>query len=367
MSIPWCDNWSIYDDTAYFVSGKENRLYRADFTNRKYSCITLLRDFIDTWRCNPICHCYGDKIYLFPDMGHSIQVFHTQEGSIRYIPLDRGDKERFSIHKVWEEEQYLYCVSDTTASIYLVNTECDELEDVIRINDDNESINSYETLVVDGVVYAGATNCNTLYTLDLKNRSRNRYSIDGMEDGIGTLCFDGKDFILTGKKKEIVCWNNGNVKQVLTKFPKQFGIYSDWMPSFNTRLDLETKESKYPLFSRSIVVGKTIWLFPMVSSHIIEIDIETRKLELFSMPNDEDNMDAMNDKPVDLCIKYLLEYYKDNRFIGVFSIKTMRMFEIDTINNKAYEMSFTESNYQSNTEIELHSLFRELGLSNRYQ
>lgn len=358
--MEWSDNWSIWENKAYFVGGHDNRLYEVDMESQKYYCIGVLTG-IPEFRGNPICRRIDDRIILFPDIGKELLIFSMSNSGVKHISLDKENQERFSIHFSWVDGGKLYFVSDNVSVIYVVDLAKEQLERIIKINEEHELLNGYETNVVKDVLYVGAANKGVIYAVNLINDTIMTYEINELSSGIGTLRFDGDAFWITGKKKELIKWKPGETSQIIEGYSDCFGIYTNWISSFNTLIDNHVSEASNYLFRQSCLMGDYIWLIPFIASKIVRIDLKNGLVSSFDMPESEDDLTGLDGEWVDMCIKYVLEYYRENRYLGVYSIKTNRMFEIDASEGKANSVDFCKVR-KNGTGLELGWLFHEMGL-----
>lgn len=83
-----------------------------------------------------------------------------------------------------------------------------------------------------------------------------------------------------------------------------------------------------PLFHYSVAIRDYVWFIPFQTNEILYINKNTFEINVFSLI--EENHIEENIKKQLLNHKYLLEYVRDNRYIGLFSLKNRWIFEIDS-------------------------------------
>ena len=136
-----------------------------------------------------------------------------------------------------------------------------------------------------------------------------------------------------------------NKIKILNNFPTQFGMY-DFSKNSTGKVNNILDEYKFPIFLYSIVVGKSVWFIPYLTNKIIYIDQESFVLQVFEIEEENETKESILER-TDLCYKYLFEYVKDNRYIGLFSIKNNCILEIDTFEQrykyKQYDYCMSEA------------------------
>ena len=88
-------------------------------------------------------------------------------------------------------------------------------------------------------------------------------------------------------------------------------------------------DTKSALFEFSIAIGKYVWFIPDRSNDIIFIDKETYKVFMLELEEEQETKESIDNHLMDF--KFLLQYIRENRYIGIYSLKNRIVFEIDTI------------------------------------
>ena len=132
--------------------------------------------------------------------------------------------------------------------------------------------------------------------------------------------------------------------------------------SFLFYLHCEKEEYGVPLcptFLYSIMVGEYVWFIPYTTNKIIYINKKNYKLYSFEIEDENETRDTLLANL--LHHKYLLEYVKDNRFIGLYSLKNNRILEIDAkeLNYKWKDYTFSDKSLTQCCEINNNKLCRE--------
>ena len=170
-------------------------------------------------------------------------------------------------------------------------------------------------------------NKNKVCEFNLVTKDTYLYSITKEDAGINTICYDGNDFWLSGKTKEIFRWDKSkNKTYVFADFPQDFGKYQiDESGNF-----FISHEQVYdrPIFYDCVCMRNTIWFIPLYANQIIYIDKDTCKLSSFFIKEEEENKSTWLRK---LNLKYRLIYTQKNRYIVLYSYKYERYLKIDTM------------------------------------
>ena len=167
----------------------------------------------------------------------------------------------------------------------------------------------------------------TIYKFDCLTKNIQIYNLFEINDELNTICFDGEKFWLSGKQKRIYIWNEATEAAIsMDIIPKCFGVwnfngnYSDSLNYFNDALGM-------PLFINCVLGGQYVWFIPFQTNRIIYINKDTFQVKVFNIGDEDHTPDDI--KLQLLQHKYLLEYIKDGRYIGLFSLKNKWVFEID--------------------------------------
>lgn len=135
---------------------------------------------------------------------------------------------------------------------------------------------------------------------------------------------------MSGYSKDIYIWSKGDNKlERVNNFPRTFGIYN-----FETNdrpiLDCAMEVYELPAFGYSVVSGDYIWFIPGQTNKIVYINKVNYQLCTFEIEEENETRESLRLGRRSISTKYLLEYVRDGRYIGLFSLKHNRILEIDT-------------------------------------
>ncbi len=340
--LPWSDNWHIEDNKAWCIDGERNILYCLDLKLDEFIFLEKIpEETIDLYRMNPHCIKYKDFILCMPDRGNNIWIYQLKESQFQPIKIHNPNRVRVSITDFWQVDEKIYAVSNG-------------LKQVIEINIDDKRIDNYyslcnipdvdivKSIMVGTVIYSVCTTKNEIYWFDIKTNNSSKYYIKDVEGGFRTICFDGQNFWLSGYRKEIYVWNREkNSVNVLNAFPLLFGIYNIQTLGKDF-LDCETNVYDVPLFVQSVVLGQYIWFIPFYMNKVIYVDKDSFEIYEFEMEGEEESRTSLKTRR--LKIKFIMEYVKQERYIGIFSAKNNCIIEIDALEKKYEKKVFSVGN-----------------------
>lgn len=338
----WSDRWNIENNKIWFMAGSFDCLFCLDSETGETSFVDHIpADNVFTFRNHPRCIKINDVIVCLPDNGKDIWCYHISKCLWTTIPYKGTDGIRLSCNNAWYIQGKLYILS------------CG-MKQIIEVDLDKECINKYydfpaknesgftNGILVNGYIYIASSYPANIYKFDTSSKSIQKYTLHEIDDQIQTFCFDGDKFWLTGRCKAFYVWREETKKTLILKnIPDSFLIWN-FSGTYKKLLNHIRESEQSPLFVASILVNQYIWLIPFQTNEILYVDKETFDVKVFSIKEEiQTESDVKNQL---LRHKYLVEYVKDNRYIGLFSLKNKWVFEIDCkeLNYKilGYELSF---------------------------
>ena len=125
-----------------------------------------------------------------------------------------------------------------------------------------------------------------------------------------------------------------NLIMLIDDFPRDFGVYN-FNADCKDVLNCAINEFENPTFYNSVEIGDYIWFIPYETNKIIYVNKHTHKLKVLEVDEDIETKESiLASCQFSLTHKYLVEYVKDNRFLGLYSIKNACILEIDAIELK---------------------------------
>lgn len=337
----WSDNWWIEDDRAWFVAGAENILFSVNLMTNQCESATKIPDQSSSkFRLTPYCMKNGNDIFCMPDCGSSIWVYHLNTKSFTDIYINNPNNIRLSVCDFWLHENKIYAVSNG-------------LKQVIEINAVENRIENYYTLCNDGSItksikgresiYSVSGESCEIYEFNLITKTVTIHNLPDIKHKIFTVCFDGNKFWLSGYKKELYVWDKKeNTIEILDKFPKSFGSYN-FTKDTDGKVDCETDEYELPAFLYSVNVNGSVWFIPFQTNQILYWDRENKDIAALEVDEEIETKESLLGR-FSLSSKYIVEYIRYDRYLGLFSIKNNCILEIDTLEKKAKMKHYTLDN-----------------------
>ena len=327
------ENIEFEKNKAWFVDELKNILWCLDLETNKCEYIAQVPcSSSDKFRLHPKCIKNEDMVFCMPDKGDNIWVYDLKSFKFEDISIENIDKVRLLISDFWKYKNKLFAVSRG-------------LKKIIQIDMDKKVIDNYYTIgnlakgeltrsiMVGSVIYCLFDASNNIYQFNLETKEIVVDIIPKVEGGLYTICFDGSKFWLCGYHKEFYVWDKKtNSVEILTNFPKQFGIY-DFLGDKQDILDCETTIYETPTFAGSVSIGSYIWFIPCQTNEILYINKNTYKINVFKITSEDETRESLLKNYVNA--KYYTEYILGNRYIGLFSFNSNCIVEIDTLEKKS--------------------------------
>lgn len=333
----WGDNWWIEDDKAWFVCGQRNILCCSDMKTNKCELSVRIPDTSSSGRLTPFCIKYRNYIYCMPVYGRNIWIYDVDNGRFDEICINNPDKKSLFIRNFWEYGNKIYVVSCGLNQVVEINPLEKKIENYYPIGKSYSIGNSARA---GSAIYTLSEETDEIYRFDLETKEIFVHKLPETGRKFTNLCFDGEVFWLDGYRKEIYVWDkDDNTIKTIDGFPTDFGIYNfekdtDGIP------DCISDEYGLRIFLYSATVGQNVWFIPYQTNKIVYINKETCRLQAFEIEEENETKESILAR-TGLSYKYLIDYVKDDRYIGLYSIKNNCILEIDTAELK-YEYKHYE-------------------------
>ncbi|MCI8982145.1 MAG: hypothetical protein HFG78_07025 [Hungatella sp.] len=322
----WSDGWHLEDNKAWFMAGSMNLLFYLDRNTNETSLISKIPlDRMCAFRQYPKCVKLKDKLICLPDNGIDIWIYHLFDNSWSKICLDNPKGVRITCSKAWVIQEKLYILSLGLKKII----EIDIINEKIECNHDlriDENIQITDSVLVDNCIYIIGFYPVKIYKFNTSDSKIEVFNLSTINDKIHTICYDGEKFWLSGRRKKIYLWDKAEKIIILNKLPDSFGILN-FDGRYKHLLNYKENHEDMPLFFSSIFVGNYIWLIPFQTNEILFINKDTYEINILKM--EEENQSEESLKTQLLNHKYLFEYIREDRYIGLFSLKNKWVIEID--------------------------------------
>ena len=112
------------------------------------------------------------------------------------------------------------------------------------------------------------------------------------------------------------------------QLPNGFGMY-DFGEKTNGIADCLTRRYILPAFLYSAEIGRYVWFIPYQTNKIIYADKVHHIFHEFYISEEEETRKSLLERNY-FTVKYILEYIRDNRYLGLYSMKNNQTLEIDT-------------------------------------
>lgn len=328
-SVFWSDSWWIEKDNAWFISGDEQMLFRYNIVNNK--CLYVSRipeDKDDRWRLCSGCVKNGMDVICIPDRGHFIWIYSLLDQSWKKIEVNNPNNVRISCVQFEKIDKLLYIYSKGLKQLIIFDLIQKEIISYIDLSIDRNEILGFGVFY-NYSFYVVSSKYSSVYEVNLTNYRLKIYSLQKINDELNTICCEEGKFILCGKKRKIYIWDKIVDKlDIIYEFPPNFGEYN-FSFRHNRLIDCDVEEYEERVFYSSVLVNKYIWFIPFQTNMILYLNLEENKLNMFEIEDEEETEYSLNNRILNH--KFLLEYVKENRYIGLLSVKNEWIIEIDTL------------------------------------
>jgi hypothetical protein len=331
----WSDNWWIDNDGIWFVSGDMNRLFFMDKSRNEAIYVSRIPSSnTQEFRKYPRCLRKDNIVFCFPDEGESIKCYSLEDFSWKSIHINNPDKVRLSCSNMWTVQDKLYIVSVGLKQVIEFNIDTLQIDEYYNI--DAKGISG--SVLVGNDIYMVDCLSNSVFKFNCLEKNDEKYLLSGIDDKIQTICFDGNNFWLSGRKKKLYIWQKEiNKVGTIDSLPANFGMYN-FNGMYQKLLDIQREAFETPLFLYSVMAYEYIWFIPFQTNEIIYVSKNTYEISIFPLEMEEQTEENIKEQL--LGHKYLLEYVRENRYIGLFSLKNKWVFEIDAKNLTYKRMNY---------------------------
>lgn len=336
----WSDNWIIDGDKIWFMAGDADYLFCIDKDTKESVFVSEIpEDNPVGFRGHPRCIKNGEQIFCLPDRGENIWRYDILCSLWEMIPVKNTEGVRLCCRNAWFIKDRLYAVSIGLRKLLELDIRTCKISYYGICADAKQSVS--RSVLKDGCIYAVCSNPAAVYKFDCLNKKAEMHLLPEINDQLGTICFDGKNFWMSGGKKRIYIWEEETGKcVVLDGFPDSFGIYN-FSGKYEDVLNCEVETAHVPLFIGSASVGRYVWFVPFQTNEILYVDKDDFSINVFHLEHETQTKEDMSTQL--LAGKYLLEYVRDDRFIGLYSLKNRWIVEIDS-----RELQYRVMDYKAN-------------------
>lgn len=321
----WSNNWWIENDKAWFCTGETGTVLCADMKSETCEFVTQIPKSEENWFGKyPYCIKYKNIIFCLPNSGKNVWCYNLENEVWEEIEIVHESYLTFFPNSYKQDGRNVYLLEETTGKIFEINLEKKELGRCFYAPREFGG----EYVLVEDELYS--TCGYMIYCTNISDGNFEKYQMTGVKDEIYSICFDGVNFWLGSCYKEVYVWNRKEgVIRTITEFPEQFGFYlfnREEGPYYDCDSVLNPE---YTLFLPVLSLGKYIWCISCRSNGIIYIDKSNYKTFYLEVEDEQETRESI-EKNI-LGYKFQFEYIREDRYIGVYSVKNQWIFEIDTV------------------------------------
>ena len=326
MNFPWSDNWWIEGEKAWFCAGEISALFCVDLNSGRCDLVDwILGHNITDFRQHSYCIKRNDIVFCIPNIGKDVWYYDVKGLDWGRIEVEHENQFVMCIAAYSKKKNRIWLLEDEKERIFEVDLKTKKVENMYLLPD-GENKTSNEYILVEDELY-----CVRGYKLYCINGNDLRiYEISGVKTELCTICYDNGNFWLSGYSKEIYVWNpNQGIIKVITEFPQQFGFYhfkKGEIPVIDCDSLICDDDAFY---ISSIPLGKYIWYIPFRSDEIVYIDKNTYEVHLLDIEDEQETKESIENHIMPH--KYLVQSIREDRYIGIYSLKNGWVFEVDTV------------------------------------
>lgn len=329
MIIP-NDSFWVEDDDIWFVSRYENELYRGRLSTGACEYVAAIPvNNADTYRGTPNCIKYNEYIVCLPDTGAHILIYDLKQKEFSKIEIQNPNSVRLVIIGAMKlDSRVLWAWSIGLQRLIELDLETGNIGDYYAVSEDMEEIFGVQGTVAEQSIYLSSIKHKTLYEFNTETRKTTKYPLSGISEGINTICYDGCFFWFSGFDECIYKWN---------KETRELSCYKN----FPTEFEVNGKGNK-PLFNKSLCVNEYICFIPWnytetVCNRVLFINKHDYQMKVVRLYSKGDSGTGI----------YILEYVKEDRYVGIHYAHNDYISEIDTETFEIREkrLKFSVDNY----------------------
>ena len=323
----WGDKWSVENNIAWFVSGSNNILFCVNMITNQYRIVEPLPGkFQGGFRLNSNCIKSDNVIFCMPDIGSCIWYYDLFTNKFQKIEMKNPNNLRMSVVDFWKCGDILWAVSSGLKQIIEINLSKKFVVRYYNITNSNEEIIA-RSIKSGNCIYVASALKGRIYEFNIETKNIMINDLPTIEGGLHTISVCKGKFWLSGYDKNIYIWEKDkNIVEISNHFPSNFGIYN-FDRKASKFLNCDVVKYHTPTFLESIHVGDYMWFIPFQTNHILYVNTDTYKINVFEIKEEEE---IENGRRREMNCKYVLQYIYKNRYIGLYSLKNEIVLEIDS-------------------------------------
>ena len=349
--LPYSNNWSIVKDKAYFIIDDYAIILCADIVNKEISFVTCLPQNVRQQWSHVHCESHNGKLYCIPSLGDDILIFNPRKNLWNRVScayLGKG----FYVLDVWDYEDKLIVPSAKYGEVIIIENNICKAIPFIKISGDDDRFLACTHM--GDTAFVASSKCSNIAVINIKSQQVNNIQLKNVPDCFMTMSYDGVNFWFSGIDKAIYQYSNdGKLIKVYNHFPKDFGFYNFKTTEYKELLSYNN-ERQEQLFICSVFLAGKIWFIPYRTNYMLYIDVNQERLEIFSLENEYETLSSIKYR---CAWRFQLEYVRDDRYIGLYSLRNSHIIEVDAI-NMTYEIMKYKLNDSAINVLE-HCIYNE--------
>lgn len=325
------DGWFIDKKEAYFVGMITGALFKVDFVQNvcEKVCDPIKKNILK--REYGKCIKYDDKLIVIPYIGKDIGFYHFMNDSINFLEIE-CNTELWCLNARLIGDN-LFVFSKGTQEIVVIDVREERIKKRSRIPCGDTDV---------GFVY---DDDKRFLMIERKKNLLLEYSFESEEfnelkeikstDRLHCMVSDGDKLWIFGNMRSFVLYDFEN-EEYLDLFPKDYGIYV----SDSNMIDYSFDDNKNPIIHDCIYLNGIIWCIPFQTNLILGISKDMRRIIRF----DDEQETSMTMYNRSLNHRYLVEYVRESRYIGLYSLREDCLYEIDTVDLRMYKKNIDITN-----------------------
>lgn len=334
----WTDQMCIEGNKAWFVSARGNMLLEMDMQKGKVSLICKFPDLedFDAVQYHTKCIKYKEFILCAPVQSSYFWLYNLK--SKQFEKIESGAASPVGAENLIYYNGKVFLVAKMLGEIWEIDAESHHLCNRYLLMDDGEK-RIWDSVIVKNKIFCLYDPLNSalakIYEFDMDTKKVMAYELPMIEEILYAFCYDGNSFWLSGSKKNLYIWKIGEEEmQVLDFASIPIGCY-DFERVRTKIIDFDLSQNNELVFIKMIATEKYIWCFPFRTNQILYFDRRAKIFRCFPVEGEEETRESLSGR--EIFIKYIVEYVREDRYIGLYSTKQRRLIEIDA-DNLRYEM-----------------------------
>lgn len=319
--------WGIKDNKAYFVDAEKDILCEVDLDTSECNGLAVIpNEHTIKFMLNTRCLKINNEIFCMPCFGDRVWIYNCEDSSFNSIILNEPEKYNLYMESSWQMNDKIVSVSRGLCQVIIIDIKSKRIEYFpIKVLNDDVLISN--CVRVNSDIFCTSFNSNRIYKFDLESKETYVYSIGSTFEKFSCICFDGENFWISGCSKKVYIWDGNNDINIIN-LPESIRNYNFTTGSEDI-VKSDDKECYVQIFCHLEAIDGYIWAIPYRSNLVIYIDKNTLEVKVLHIEDEKETKDSLLEfsrRP----FKFFWQYIKNNRYIGIFSLKNNYVIEIDT-------------------------------------